>query len=136
MFPQKMETIPFCVDFYVLLIVACLSIVSCCAGCFSSFWQHTGVIQASHGTQIDMAVASASPDIASSPSCVRKYVLVPFLGTFSKSKTCQNWQVVELPILASFEVASFGKLQEFPTSAKPRSCQHWLLLKVSTNGCF
>ena len=50
----------------------------------------------------------------------RRYVLVPLVAIFSRSKSCQKWQLAELPEMAI-----------------QRSCQFWQLLEaLSNNGNF
>ena len=63
----------------------------------------------------------------------KKLLVIHF---WSSSKSCQFWQLSKLPVLAAFEVASFGSFRRFqfwqlwklPKKAKSRfikTCQQW-----------
>ena len=62
----------------------------------------------------------------------RSYVLVPLLAGSSTSRSCQFWQLPELPILATPRTAKVGKSWncrswKLPKLATPRNCQSWQL---------
>ena len=82
---------------------------------------------------------------------LRSYVLVPLLASSSTSRSCQFWQLPELPKLATPgtakvgnsrncqswqlpETAKVGNSQKLPKLATPRNCQSWQLPETAKVG--
>jgi len=74
MFPQKMEVVAFCLDFYVVLMFGCISLAFCLLGYFASCLRpaapqrapYTSPQLVSHGTQTLAYSPEATTSVATS----------------------------------------------------------------------